>query len=633
MKGRDKMSRFSKIRRFFVCSPLVIFLMSQTVYAIDEDGIVDILEKNKEFFVTNMISSDVFRWIGWGLVKGLKNLANVGEKLYKNSFELLTFSVGSDFNTWISAYKPLFTALIAVSFVVLGIILIFNHEKKPNVLNNIVLMLAVVSCTLTVMSQLNDVIKQGVNAIVDQSPSLSTINDNFYDLYYIDVKKDGLANMKKANYGKYHYDQLTDKEMELIDINETLNPNKNGLTADGKEILGKRLDVVSKAADSGKNKLSDVYNGLGWNSQDDDDLFNEFYYRYKINFFSTYLVLIAYIIVYFCMAYKVVRIIFELAIHRILSVLYSADITGGQKTLKIITSIKDGYIVLLFSAMMIKLFTMMNTFISNKFPDEPLIRNIYILFIAFSVCDGPNIIEKLTGIDAGLSSGVGKIIAGYHMARGAVSTVTMPGRFAYQQHMQNRMIRGMENMAGKGQLNTANQNKNAFPDIRDTEKSSGENMPSGDQTKNSNLNASSTEKQNKSMDPESGVNSKTASDTKPNDIHEGNSEYPFSTDQNQGSNEIDQNMGENSMLNGFDPGRGTEYGNAAGDMQQMEKDLNSKDNSVNSVVGRKEMNYNDKTNLKKAEMPNSTHENRSNKNIPDGKTSLQQPQSMVFKEK
>lgn len=105
--------------------------------------------------------------------------------------------------------------------------------------------------------------------------------------------------MKESNYGNYHYDHLTDKEMELIDINEVLNPNKDGLTDAGSEILSKQLDVVSKSSESGKNQLSEVYNGFGWNSQDDNDWFNEFYYRYKVDYLSACIALMAYIIVYF----------------------------------------------------------------------------------------------------------------------------------------------------------------------------------------------------------------------------------------------------------------------------------------------------------------------------------------------
>lgn len=40
-----------------------------------------------------------------------------------------------------------------------------------------------------------------------------------------------------------------------------------------------------------------------------------------------------------------------------------------------------------------------------------------ILFLAFALIDGPNIIEKLTGVDAGLKSGFGKLAAAYTIAK------------------------------------------------------------------------------------------------------------------------------------------------------------------------------------------------------------------------
>lgn len=89
-----------------------------------------VLENNKDFFVTNSISSDVFRWLGWSLVKLLNKLAGVGENLYRKAFELLTFSTGTSFEEWLDTFEPLFIGLLAVSLVVLGIILIFNHEKN-----------------------------------------------------------------------------------------------------------------------------------------------------------------------------------------------------------------------------------------------------------------------------------------------------------------------------------------------------------------------------------------------------------------------------------------------------------------------------------------------------------------------
>ena len=457
-----------------------------------------------------------------------------------------------------------------------------------------------------IMSQLNGIIKTGVNVIVDASPSLSAINDSFYDLYYIDGKKGGLDHMKESNYGSYHYDRLTDKEMELIDINEVLNPNKDGLTDAGSEILNKRLDVVSKSSDSGKNQLAEVYNGFGWNSQDDSDWFNEFYYRYKVDYLSACIALIAYIIVYFSMAYKVVRIIFELAANRVLAVLYSADLTGGQKTMKILTSIKDSYIVMLFSAIMIKLFTMMNTYISSKFPDDALVRNLFILFIAFAVCDGPNIIEKLTGIDAGLKSGVGKLIAGYHLARGAVSTAAMPGRLAYQHHMQNKMQRGItDSLAVKSGETKSGATDPADKSDKDKKPSETGDMPKHDH--------SSKAQGNKNGSPNDIKDGKTAdANNMSNDVNSDTSGGLYEGGKEDSNLESEIGDNKDNVLNGFDPEQGSL--NSANDMQRMEKDLNNDERTVDSVIGDRQVNYKGGRQINMPGISNSNHTDSSKTN-------------------
>ena len=92
---------------FFLILPFLFFL-TENVYAVSDDEIMAVLENNKDFFVTNSISSDVFRWLGWNLVKLLNKLAGVGENLYKKAFELLTFSAGTSFEEWLDTFEPLF---------------------------------------------------------------------------------------------------------------------------------------------------------------------------------------------------------------------------------------------------------------------------------------------------------------------------------------------------------------------------------------------------------------------------------------------------------------------------------------------------------------------------------------------
>lgn len=572
--NRDK----RKVIGVVILSLLAGLFITTRSYALDDETIISILENNSDFFVTNNIIHDLFRWVGWSIIKGLKLLADIGENLYKNTFKLLTFSVGTDFETWLETFKPLYIGLLAVSLVILGIILIFNHDKKPDILNNICLSIAVITCGLTIMSSLNGLINTGVNAILEDSSSTSVINDNFYDLYYIDVQKGGLEAMSSDNYETYHYEKMTDKDIKFVDICEVINPGKAGLSSGGKDILNKRLDVIAKTNESGENGLVDVYNGFGWNSGDDDDWFNEFYYRYKVDYLPICIALIAYIIVYFTMAYKVVRIIFELAAERVLAVLYSADITGGQKTMKIIAAIKDGYIVMLFTAVLIKLFTMFNTLISQKFPDDPMVKNFCILFVAFAVCDGPNIVEKLTGIDAGLKSGVGKLIAGYHMSRGAAATATAPLKVAYSRHMQTQLQKGITSaIQSLGKNNTNNNNLDGMPtnDEKNGNSNPNENMGG---TQNHNKNDPNSAKESEKKTDNSGINENENIEPEDMQTMESTGLTP-----------------EQESLNGFDPEQ--LYEGNINDMQRMENELEKNSNlSDKSAVEDRPVTFKDGTN-------------------------------------
>lgn len=81
--------------------------------------------------------------------------------------------------------------------------------------------------------------------------------------------------------------------------------------------------------------MKEIYNGVAWT-----DLLNEYYYRYDVEWFTVIVGLVSLIIVYVCLAYKVVRILYEVVVQRLLAALYSANLSSGQKTLKSWTVLK-----------------------------------------------------------------------------------------------------------------------------------------------------------------------------------------------------------------------------------------------------------------------------------------------------
>lgn len=417
---------------------------------ITDEQIIKVLNDNSSFFVNNDIISEAFRSVGWSMVKGIYWVSSKCSTLYKDAFKLLTFSTGSDLNEFLVDLKPYYTAFMSLSIFALGIILVFKHEKKPNILISLLMTMVIATCSLEVLSLLNEFTIGAVNSLTaDIAPESTSINANIYDLVYID-KQLGANGLKELNVNsdtqreKYIYKgtNIIDSynKVSRIDINEVVNPKSSYLSDYAKDILSYKVLSAGKV-NGEKESLTKNSEGLTLLTDANGNGFlNSYYYRYKVDYLPIFIMLIAYTVVYISLAYKVVRIILELGMHRVLALLYSADLTGGQKTAKILSTIKNGYIVLLFTAFLIKFYNMMCTLISATFSDQ-FVKGILILFVSFAVVDGPNLIEKLTGIDAGLSSGVGKVLAGYHAMKGGLALTTAPLKMGFGQYQRSSDIR------------------------------------------------------------------------------------------------------------------------------------------------------------------------------------------------
>lgn len=440
----------------------MIFLFQAKAYALNDDGVKRVLESFPEFFTTNNLIRDTGRTIAWAVVKGLTWLAEQCTSLYQFALGFVDFTNYSAVTEYVTSLRGIFVAILAISILGLGIVLIIDHEKKPKILKSLFLMGITISASSYLLTTLSQAVKEDAMDIAGNNIVVAdVVNSSVYDLLYIDKHCGGLANMQEDDLNSYHYAGGY-LDVDKIDITEVINPNSDLITTnDAKDILSQKVLYTYNGSQTYEAVLQDIYNGFGFNSGDEDDWFNEFYYRYKVDYFYIYLSLLAVIIVYICMSYKVIRIVFEIVTGRILGLLYSANINGTQKTIKILESILNGYIVLLLTAVLIKLFTFAQQFLNNNVPydQHPVANCLLLLFLAFSVVDGPNIIQQITGIDAGLSSGVGKIIAGYHMASGAARTLSgavgMGNQIVYQNNMkkqqerQNEILQSMANASGE----------------------------------------------------------------------------------------------------------------------------------------------------------------------------------------
>ena len=404
-----------------------------------EAQIIEFLKLNSDFFSTNDIILTAVRTVGWLLVKGFSLLLDCCITLYDYTFGLIDITRWSVLENYLSEYKPLIQAIMMASLVILGFMYMFGKNKKHNVLNSVLILAVVMSASTTIFTELNRFSIAFKDAALSGGSTVNgteLIRTNLYDLYYIDSQI-GLENLNSK--GKIPQGtSLSKTDVDYINIGEVLDPGTDGLSKNAESILKKRLMSIG----NGEYGLIDAKDGVAWT-----DFGNTYYYRYTFHYGTYYLTAAAAILIYVCLAYKNTRVIYEIFVSRILVSLYAANLSSERKVVKILESIRDSYFALCFTVISLKSYFLFVEYLNSKTEINGLARGIIILFIAWCVIDGANIIEKLTGVDAGLSSMTGKLIAAYHMIRGAGQTVQQARQF----HMMKEQRDAMKNMQATSQ--------------------------------------------------------------------------------------------------------------------------------------------------------------------------------------
>ena len=402
-----------------------------------EQQIIDFLSENIDYFVPNDLVRTVFRAIGWWLVQILNVVLDFCSLLYDITFGLVDITEWSVLKEFIREYNPLIKAIMVLSMVILGYIYIIGKNKQNDLLVSVLIFMVIITASNELFATFNSFAGMFKDAVVGDEgivDGYALVNQNLYDLIYID-ERIGLAQMNDTRQLP-QYPQITEDDMRMIDITEILKDDEDGLTDQAKDILGKKLEYRQEGS-----KLDDVYNGLLFT-----DVMNEYYYRYKFNYGTYYLSALAAIIVFFGVSYKNVRIMWELLSSRILATLFSADLSSKKKIVRVLEGIRDGYYALCFTAITLRSYFIVTEYITDQVRDNGIARGIIMLFVAFCAIDGANIMERITGVDAGLSSATGKLIAGMHLMRSA--------SMGFQQMRQmghlKRQTKAMEGMKKAG---------------------------------------------------------------------------------------------------------------------------------------------------------------------------------------
>ena len=367
-----------------------------TLYTLIENGVLEL---------GNVFESCI-RWLGWGLITLLAKLVNGIENTTNKVYTLNGFFNSSEVNQLIDKYKPLIWVILAISIGILGFRIIFNRQQNRNELpSNILFSILVVVLLSTFMTKMNDITKVAISSINNSNQSLTDtlVKESLYDIYYLD-DNDFSLDGEKNNIGS--------DGIYNIDINEAIDTDE----VEDSDLFKKKI-VFNVNGDKKLIKLE-----KGWFSID------EMYYRYNIDFVPVIISLGAIGIAFVCVMLKVIRLLFELAFNKFfITLLAFADISDGKKLKEMVKHIISIFIVIFITAILTNMYMLYNSWITKSLVDNGLGDNgiLKILFIvggAIAVIDAPNLVERILGIDAGLKSSWGAVMAGYGVAKGALNT-------------------------------------------------------------------------------------------------------------------------------------------------------------------------------------------------------------------
>ena len=360
--------------------------------------------------VTNFVS-DGLRWIGYMIIYGLTTIVNGLSSIVANMYKLLNFWGYAPFQKFLLTYQPVIWALATLGLVWAGLLMMHNkrvdYQEKGN--NFLVALLLFFGLTF-LMTQGTQLITAGAQQAMLNTPSaVSIYQSNIIDVYMLDKAgwkiSDGKAVLPNpANQIK----NLED--IKLLNIDEKVDTGGwfggSQASSDGTAILGKQLSMNA----SGEWEL---HNMQGAFKIDDN------YYRYSWHPWILAANLLLYLITVAIVIFKLVKIILEINFIGLLAQGAAlTDFDSGKRNRQLIGKLRDSFVVAFLLCVILEFYAQFLSFLTATGVGG-LTQVFAMVGGLLFVIDGPNIIQAIFGIDAGLSSMAQTMTNVMLLARGA----------------------------------------------------------------------------------------------------------------------------------------------------------------------------------------------------------------------
>ena len=372
------------------------------------------------------IFGNALRFIGFAIVQLFKLFLDLANNVLDNVYNMFSFYNSTNVNSYINNLLGFLWIPCVISIIILGFQLIFNSQNRPDankILQNGLIIVILVTGLPALLSSISNMTKTFVTADFNSRGSdmsnqvLASCLTDYEYLYDWDEQKFIVRDVGIRN----SYTASNDySRVNTIDINETMrydnaaNPDAPDCSKwDNRENVCWLATIVTMNSD-GTYKCEHMDNPQWW------EFFSDaYYYRYDIDYITCLITLGAMAVAIIFSAIKICRILWELAIYRVLAMFFSlADLHNGEKMKEIIKAFAGAFIVIAVNAVLLKFYMIFSAWLTTQNIDG-FSKSVMLVSVAIAVIDGPNLCQKLIGVDAGIRSAASTVGAMYVAGKAA----------------------------------------------------------------------------------------------------------------------------------------------------------------------------------------------------------------------
>jgi len=373
--------------------------------------------------------------------------------------------------------------------------------------------------------------------------------------------------------------------------------------------------------------------------------FDEYPLRYQANFLVLWLSLGGLAVVYLFSAFKVVKLLFDIAFQKLLTPFVAlTDLTTGQKMKSLFSNIILNYSIIPIIYILFILYQILVTSVMNSNAGMG-VKAIAFIALSLACIDGPDTAKRVLGIDTGVQDGKGAALGAYGAAKGAgkLAGAAAGTTFKGGNSLYNKMTGGTKDGGSNNSINPLSESKspNGNSSLEPTDLSkydvAGSHNKSdqfdGDQsTQDNEQNINDTSEENENANKNiAGDQSNSNDDTKLQDI-ENENDKPGDTEISNENNENDLSHQEQpGMSNDIDHSEKMGINGDQNGMNGLENDeepgVNEEGQNINSLENNEQTGINDENqdvkNLENNNQPGMNNDSESHEGLENSNTGNQ----------